>query len=106
LSWLQELREFIKKPIPVHEQDRYRLVSNILLTVEREPTLSAGYKIPPRQLRLHLLPDLIDLVVGLSKCKGSATEIAQFALGDLTFKSLTHHSIYSSVIVKHTIAEK
>ena len=54
-------------------------------TVGSNPTLSAGYKIPPRQLRLHLLPDLIILVVGLSKCKGSATEIAQFALGDLTF---------------------
>jgi hypothetical protein len=40
---------------------------------------------------LHLLPDLIDLVVGLSRCKGSATgvvstpEIAQCKLGDLTF---------------------
>jgi hypothetical protein len=34
---------------------------------------------------LHLLPDLIDLVVGLSRCKGSATEIAQFTLGDLMF---------------------
>jgi hypothetical protein len=55
-------------------------------TVEWEPTLSAGYKIPPMQLRLHLLPDLIILVVGLSRCKGSATEIAQFPLGDLTFK--------------------
>ena len=51
----------------------------------RGPTLSAGYKIPPRQHRLHLLPDLIVLVVGLSKCKGSVTEIAQFLLGDLTF---------------------
>ncbi len=40
---------------------------------------------PPRQLRLHLLPDLIVLVVQLSKCEASATEIAQFALGDLTF---------------------
>jgi len=39
-------------------------------------------------------------VVGLSKCKGSATEIAQFRLGDLTFKSLIHHCIYSSAIVK------
>jgi hypothetical protein len=29
--------------------------------VERVPTLSAGYKNPPRQLRLHLLPDLIVL---------------------------------------------
>jgi hypothetical protein len=60
-------------------------------TVGSNPTLSAGYKIPPRQLRLHLLPDLIILVVGLSKCKGSATgvistpEIAQFQLGDLNF---------------------
>jgi len=53
-------------------------------TVERGPTLSAGYKIPPRQRKLHLLPDLIVLVVGLSKCKGSAAEIAQFPLGDLT----------------------
>ncbi len=33
----------------------------LLRTVERAPTLSAGYKIPPRQLRLHLLPDLIVL---------------------------------------------
>jgi hypothetical protein len=54
-------------------------------TVGSNPTLSAGYKIPPRQLRLHLLPDLIILVVGLSKCKGSATEIAQLQLGDLNF---------------------
>jgi hypothetical protein len=30
-------------------------------TVGSNPTLSAGYKIPPRQLRLHLLPDLIVL---------------------------------------------
>ena len=62
-----------------------------LPTVEWASTLSAGYKIPPRQHKLHLLPDLIILVVGLSRCKGSATgviftpEIAQFALGDLTF---------------------
>jgi hypothetical protein len=34
---------------------------------------------------LHLLPDLIILVVGLSRCKGFAAEITQFALGDLTF---------------------
>jgi len=34
---------------------------------------------------LHLLPDLIVLVLELSKCKGSATEVAQFQLGDLTF---------------------
>ena len=59
-------------------------------TVGSNPTLSAGYKIPHRQRRpkgrrLHLLPDLIALVDRLSKCKGSATEIAQFQLGDLTF---------------------
>jgi hypothetical protein len=60
-------------------------------TVGSNPTLSAGYKIPPRQLRLHLLPDLIILVVGLSKCKESTTgvistpEIAQLTLGGLTF---------------------
>jgi hypothetical protein len=45
-----------------------------------ESPLSAGYKIPPRQRKLHLLPDLIILVVGLSRCKGSATEIAQSPL--------------------------
>ena len=54
-----------------------------VFTAGSNPTLSAGYKIPPRQLRLHLLPDLIVLVVGLSKCNGSATEIAQCPLGDL-----------------------
>ena len=59
---------------------------------ERAPTLSAGYKIPPLQHKVQLLPDLIVLVVNLSKCKGSATgviftpEIAQFALGDLPFQ--------------------
>jgi hypothetical protein len=43
----------------------------------------------------HLLPDLIILVVGLSKCKGSATEIAQFALGDLAFNvQYPHYKIY------------
>jgi hypothetical protein len=46
-------------------------------TVEGGITLSAGYKIPPRRLRLHLSPDLIILVVELSKYKGYATEIAQ-----------------------------
>ncbi len=54
-------------------------------TVGSNPTLSAGYKIPRGSFRLHLLPDLIVLVVRLSKCKESATEIAQFALGDLAF---------------------
>ena len=49
---------------------------------------------------LHLLPDLIILVVRLSKYKGSATEIAQFALGDLTFYLPIHHCIYSSALVK------
>jgi len=49
---------------------------------------------------LHLLPDLIILVVGLSKCKGSAPEIAQFPLGDLTFKVQYSHFTYSSDIVK------
>ena len=34
---------------------------------------------------LHLLPDLMILVVGLSRCKGSAAEIAHLELGDLTF---------------------
>jgi hypothetical protein len=52
---------FIKKPVLVQIKDRYRLLFRIILTVERGPTLSAGYKIPPRQLRLHLLPDLIVL---------------------------------------------
>ena len=69
-------------------------------TVGSNPTLSAGYKIPPRQLRLHLLPDLIVLVVGLSKCKGSATEIAQCPLGDLNFNVQYPHFSYSSTIVK------
>jgi len=32
-----------------------------------------------------LLPDLIVVVVELSKCKGSATEIAHCQLGDLNF---------------------
>jgi hypothetical protein len=54
-----------------------KTVVGLVPTVGSNPTLSAGYKIPPRQLRLHLLPDLIILVVQLSKCKGSATEIAQ-----------------------------
>ena len=34
------------------------------------PTLSADYKIPPRKRKLHLLPDLIVLVVNLSKLSG------------------------------------
>jgi hypothetical protein len=36
--------------------------------------LSAAYKFP-LQPRLHLLPDLINLVIHLSKCKGFAAEI-------------------------------
>jgi len=31
----------IKKPVLVQMKDRYRLLSIIILTVEREPTLSA-----------------------------------------------------------------
>jgi len=49
---------------------------------------------------LHLLPDLIILVVGLSRCKGSAAEIAQFQLGDLPCNPLIPHCIYSSALVK------
>ena len=63
-----------------------KTVVDLVSTVGSNPTLSAGYKIPPRQRKLHLLPDLIVLVVGLSKCKGSVTEIAQCPLGDLAFK--------------------
>ena len=36
-----------------------KTVVGLVPTVGSNPTLSAGYKIPPRQLRLHLLPDLI-----------------------------------------------
>ena len=57
----------------------------LVATVGSNPTLSAAYKIPPRQRMLHLLQDLIILVVGLSRCKGSVAEIAQCQLGDLTF---------------------
>ncbi len=39
-------------------------------------------------------------VVRLSKYNGSATEIAQFQLGDLTFKVQYPHYIYSSALVK------
>ena len=49
---------------------------------------------------LHLLPDLIILVVGLSRCKGSAAENAQLLLGDLTFNPVIPHCIYSSALVK------
>jgi hypothetical protein len=41
---------------------------------ERVGILSAAYK-SPMQLRLHLLPDLINLVIILSKFKSFATEI-------------------------------
>jgi hypothetical protein len=52
---------FSKSLYPSIILDRYRLAFMSLPTVEWGPTLSAGYKIPPRQLRLHLLPDLIVL---------------------------------------------
>jgi hypothetical protein len=44
---------------------------------------------PPGQRKLHLLPDLINLVVDLSKCKGSVAEITQLTLADLTFNRRT-----------------
>jgi hypothetical protein len=79
------------KSLPLLHLRKNRLFVKFFSTVEWGPTLSAGYKIPPRQRKLHLLPDLIHSVVGLSKCKGSVTEIAQFALGDLSFKVHTPH---------------
>ena len=39
----------------------------------------------PKKRRLHLLPVLIVMNVGLSKRKRSVTEIAQFRLGNPTF---------------------
>jgi hypothetical protein len=36
----------IKKPVLVQIKDGYRLLFIIILTVGREPTLSAAYKIP------------------------------------------------------------
>jgi hypothetical protein len=45
--------------------------------------------------RLHLLPDLIILVVDLSKCKGSGAEIAQLQLelSDLFLKTVRVDSL-------------
>jgi hypothetical protein len=82
-----------------------KTVAGLVTTLGSNPTLSAGYKIPHWQLRLHLLPDLIILVVEMSMYKGSATgvistpEIAQCPLGDLAFKVRYPHCTYSSFFV-------
>ena len=44
---------------------------------------------PPRLRMLRLLPDLINLEVDLSRCKGSVAEIAQSPLTDLPFNRLS-----------------
>jgi hypothetical protein len=46
-----------------------------LQAAERVGILSAAYKFPIGQPKLHLLPDLLNLVVDLSKFKSSAAEI-------------------------------
>ena len=40
---------------------------------------------------MHLMPDLIILVVRLSRCKGSSAEIAKCPLGDLTLILEANH---------------
>jgi hypothetical protein len=45
-----------------------------LQAAERVGILSAAYKFPPMQPRLHLLPDLINLVIILVKFKSFAAE--------------------------------
>jgi len=61
---------FLMLQVPSTKFSARSSTQRFLPTVGREPTLSAGYKFPPGQRKLHLLPDLIILVEGLSKCKG------------------------------------
>jgi hypothetical protein len=74
----------IKKPILVRIKDRYRLLFNIIPTVEWRPTLSAGRKmLIAVKASHHRQPESFgDMVL---TDRGLTTEIAQFALGDLTF---------------------
>jgi hypothetical protein len=61
-----------------------------MYTIRRRGWVSSQQLIsPPGQRKLHLLPDLINLVVDLSRCKESAAEIAQFMLADLAFNRLS-----------------
>lgn len=71
----------------------------ILLTVEWEPTLSAGRKILVAAKAAHYRQpqSFGDMVL---TDRWLSTEIAQCPLGDLTFKVHTPHYIYSFALVK------
>ena len=68
-------------------------------TVGSNPTLSAGRKILVAVKAAHYRQpqSFGDMVL---TDRGLTTEIAQFQLGDLTFKVHTPHYIYSSALVK------
>ena len=71
----------------------------LVSTVGSNPTLSAGRKILVAvKAAHHRQPQSFgDMVL---TDRGLTTEIAQFQLGDLTFKVHTPHYIYSSALVK------
>jgi hypothetical protein len=68
-------------------------------TVGSNPTLSAGRKIlvAAKAAQYRQPQSFGDMVL---TDRGLTTEIAQFQLGDLTFKVHTPHYIYSSALVK------
>jgi hypothetical protein len=72
---------------------------NTIPTVEWGPTLSAGRKILVAAKAAHYRQpqSFGDMVL---TDRGLTTEIAQFQLGDLTFKVPYPHYIYSSALVK------
>ena len=76
-----------------------KTVVGLVSTVGSNPTLSAGRKILVAAKAAHYRQpqSFGDMVL---TDRGLTTEIAQFALGDLTFKVHYLHYIYSSALVK------
>jgi hypothetical protein len=81
---------FSKSLYPSIILERYRLAFMYLPTVEKPPTLSAGRKILVAVKAAHYRQpqSFGDMVL---TDRGLTTEIAQFQLGDLTFKVHTPH---------------
>ena len=82
-----------------------KTVVGLVSTVGSNPTLSAGRKILLAVKAAHYrqpqsFGDMVLTDRGLTTGVNITPEIAQFALGDLTFKVHYPHYIYSSALVK------
>ena len=104
-SWRERLKRVIGEVPEWLNGAVSKTVVDLVSTVGSNPTLSAGRKILVAVKAAHYrqpqsFGDMVLTDRGLTTGVVSTPEIAQFALGDLTFKVHTPHYIYSSALVK------